>query len=116
MTDLLRPKQIFIHAMLLFYSVAAPRLNVRTTTAVPLANVVLRNLGSSSLAILWLVTINKSVIFMGVSGWKDKHFRLPHDIESSLFGFSARVNVLLIKNQCCYNVSHNSFTMLVIVL
>ena len=53
----LRPKQIFIHAMLLFYSVAAPRLNVRTTTAVPLANVVLRNLGSSSLAILWLVTI-----------------------------------------------------------
>ena len=112
----LRPKQIFIHAMLLFYSVAAPRLNVRTTTAVPLVNVVLRNLGSSSLAILWLVTINKSVIFMGVSGWKDKHFRLPHDIESSLFGFSARVNVLLIKNQCCYNVSHNSFTMLVIVL
>ena len=60
--------------------------------------------------------INKSVIFMGVSGWKDKYFRLPHDIESSLFGFSDRVNVSLIKNQCCYNVSHNSFTMLVIVL
>lgn len=56
-TKFLRPKQIFIHAMLLFYSVAAPRLNVRTTTAVPLVNVVLRNLGSSSLAILWLVTI-----------------------------------------------------------
>lgn len=41
--------------------------------------------------------INKSVIFMGVSGWKDKYFRLPHDIESSLFGFSDRVNALLIK-------------------